>query len=54
MKTSLQPIKGDDPDKVVQLVERGTPGQDVAGSIPAPCARSLMVGLVSVLCDSLR
>ena len=37
-----------------QLVERLTFGQKVMGLIPAPGARSLLVGLVSVKCDRLR
>ena len=33
---------------VAQSVERATPGQEVAGSIPAVAAHSLLVGSVSV------
>ena len=33
---------------VAQLVERGTPGEEVRGSIPAVAARSILVGSISV------
>ena len=33
---------------VAQSVERGTPGEEVLGSISAVAARSLLVGSVSV------
>ena len=39
---------------VAQLVESLTPGQDVVAWISVLGACSLLVGLVSVLCDVLR
>ena len=39
---------------VAQSVERATPGEEVPGLIPAVAACSLLVGLVSLLCDWLR
>ena len=45
MMMSFSSLSG---DAVVQSVERTTPVGEVAGSIPAAAARSLMVGSVSV------
>ena len=38
---------------IAQSVKHATPNQQVVGSIPAPAARSLLVGSVSI-CDRLR
>ena len=39
---------------LAQSVERATPAEAILGSIPAVATHSLLVGLVSVLCDRLR
>ena len=48
VQTAIPCISPKSGGAVTQSVERATPGEEVAGSIPAVAARSLLVGSVSV------
>ena len=50
----MKPCRRHPAGAVAQSVEHATPGEEVAGSIPAVAAGSLLFGSVSVQCDRLR